>query len=539
VVQNNFIGMDASATHVLPNVNGIWLKGSDNLIGGGAVGEGNLIAGNLSAGCYITLATSANNRVYGNEIAYNHGTGVTINQGAHDNSIGDTFTGAPVNNISFNNTDGVSCVDGLGNLLNQGNSITGNGGLGIDLADGANNNQDAPVLDSAVIDGGQTAVGGSLIGTANSTFVIRFFANPANSPEQGAQFIGYTIVTTDSNVHAYFTMTFGMDLTGQTITATATDVSNNTSEFSNAASALPPGFSYSLATKVLTLTGSNFVFTQSTTASGGALHTDYTFTIDGYAATLPDSMLSRVVANGASPSNVATLVTNDTYFGTDFLTHETAEAITLGNGGGKVQKLDSQNVAHDFLSLNNFQTVYATAGTADAGAILSTPGVKNVFVGAGSYAYMNSGNLAQDFNYIHGAKGVYGYASGPGDFAYEYDGSGASSYLASGTAYSSMTGTDGGASFFNEGIGFTTNFGIAQHPGQDTATFYDSPNNDVFVGNTTSSYMYSSSDGVNLTEYDYVQGFSQVSASSFVGGTDYAYDYDPSVNQVSGFTRLV
>jgi hypothetical protein len=34
--------------------------------------------------------------------------------------------------------------------------------------------------------------------------------------------------------------------------------------------------------------------------------------------------------------------------------------------------------------------------------------------------------------------------------------------------------------------------------------------------------------GNNFTEFDYTQGFALVYAYSFVGGTDYAYDNDPS-----------
>src|SRR5205085_9098943 len=80
------------------------------------------------------------------------------------------------------------------------------------------------------------------------------------------------------------------------------------------------------------------------------------------------------------------------------------------------------------------------------------------------------------------ARYVYSYALGSADFAYHYDGAGPSAYVVSGTAYSLMTGTDGGASFFNEAVGFVFNEGIAQHPALATAYFYDSPANDVFTG---------------------------------------------------------
>jgi hypothetical protein len=87
-------------------------------------------------------------------------------------------------------------------------------------------------------------------------------------------------------------------------------------------------------------------------------------------------------------------------------------------------------------------------------------------------------------------------------------------------------------------VGFRFNEAIAQHPGQDSAFFYDSPANDVFVGGAGLSYMYSTDAGGNLTEYDSAMGFAQIYASSFVGGVDYAYVYDANHNHVSGFNRL-
>jgi hypothetical protein len=39
-------------------------------------------------------------------------------------------------------------------------------------------------------------------------------------------------------------------------------------------------------------------------------------------------------------------------------------------------------------------------------------------------------------------------------------------------------------------------------------------------------------------EYDSAQGFAMVYAYSFVGGTDYAYNYDPQHNHTSGFIVL-
>ena len=62
-----------------------------------------------------------------------------------------------------------------------------------------------------------------------------------------------------------------------------------------------------------------------------------------------------------------------------------------------------------------------------------------------------------------------------------------------------------------------------------------SPANDVFVGNTTSSYMYSTDAAGNFTEFDEVMGsFALIIAESFVGGADTAINTNPSKNILGG-----
>src|SRR5205085_8807843 len=125
-------------------------------------------------------------------------------------------------------------------------------------------------------------------------------------------------------------------------------------------------------------------------------------------------------------------------------------------------------------------------GLADTALMFDHPG-RNVFVSAGHYAYMYGPNY---FHYVTGPKYVYAYSlNSDDDFAYHYDGSGPSVYVVSGSAYSFMLGTDQGQSFFNEAVGFNTTHGLAQHPSQDVAYFYDSAISDVFVGYSLYSYL--------------------------------------------------
>jgi CSLREA domain-containing protein len=546
LVLGNFVGTDVTGTVALGNQQfGVRVQGNSNTV------VNNQISGNAQGGILLD-GNGAGNQIRGNRIGTdasglngigNGGAGVNIQQ-ASNTVVGGTTPGA-ANTIAFNTDQGVFVQAGNHNHI-TGNAIFGNGGLGIDLnvaaalPAGGNDKQPGPFVTSAVLANNGVTISGSLGASVNTSYDIECFANTSlGGASEGRIYLGTATVMTDGSGEGTFTAQFPLPAVKiQSVTATATAPNGDTSQFSNEGLALPPAFTYNQATKVLTISGTTFLFTQTTTANGATLHTTYTFTMDGQAVTLPDTLLAGVVVNGLSPYNTATLITNDTYVGPGGVTHETTEAITIGDFGGKVQKLDAQNVAHDFLSLSNFQVACAIAGPADEGFITCTPGVKNVFVGGGGYAYMNTGDKAQDFYYIKGAKSVYSYAVNPTDFAYQYDGSGPSTYVVSGTAYSYETGTDAGKSFFNEAVGFKFNYGIAQHPSQDVAYFYDSPKNDIFVGNTTNSYMYSSPDGMTLAESDYALGFTQVYAESFVGGTDYAYVYDTTVNHVTGFHRL-
>lgn len=148
------------------------------------------------------------------------------------------------NTIHDNTGPGIWVRSGTGNRITQ-NSIYSNGGLGIDLdgvgvtpndpgdADtGPNNLQNYPVLTAAASFGGSTVIQGSLNSTANTTFTLEFFANPSGTG-QGKTFIGSATVATDASGNANFFVTLSATVpASETITATATDPGNNTSEFS-------------------------------------------------------------------------------------------------------------------------------------------------------------------------------------------------------------------------------------------------------------------------------------------------------------------
>jgi hypothetical protein len=266
-VQGNFIGTDKTGSAKLGNSrSGVSVSFAWNTIIGGAVpGARNVISGNGWTGIMIvggSIATPATSVVQGNYI----GTDVSGTGNLGNTLSGVVANGASIggnsadtgNTIAFNGGNGVTVSFGPGNAI-QRNSIFSNGRLGIDLGanlvdgiprgDGVTNNdscdtdtgpnnlQNFPALTSATSDAVSTSIQGTLNSTPDTIFTIEFFSNTACDPSgfgEGQTFLGSTMVVTDGNCNASFNVTRPSALNvGQFITATATDPTGNTSEFSN------------------------------------------------------------------------------------------------------------------------------------------------------------------------------------------------------------------------------------------------------------------------------------------------------------------
>jgi|GEM_PF-2965824 len=223
-VLSNFIGTDASGTANLGNAfDGVFIVGSNNVIG--LPGEGNVIA-------------------YNGALGPQFGSGVDIG----------SFVG-------------------IDNAI-RGNSIFGNSFIGIDLGadgvtpnsnnpadhQGANNLQNYPVLASASVASGSATINGSLSAAANSIYTIDFFSTDVADPSghgQARTFLGSMQVTTDGSGQVSFSTNFSVPSGQFVFSATATDSSGNTSEFSADATApsVTPG-----TTTSISLTSSQFSF---------------------------------------------------------------------------------------------------------------------------------------------------------------------------------------------------------------------------------------------------------------------------------------
>jgi hypothetical protein len=270
-IEGNFIGTNAAGTVAQPNLAGIGLllNTSNNVI------QGNLISGNsaygIIAGAQSTVtAPVTGTRIYGNYIgtdkggtlALGNGIGVALNS-TDGSLVGGTAAGQP--NVIANSTGAGVAIgsSGTGYVAHgntvQGNSIFANGGLGIDLTtnlaapDGlvtANSGQ----LISATTNGHQNfpelqfIAGGPitrLVGTLTigaldvrpnpATYTIDVYANAAQV-RQGKRYLGSLTVEVGAGgaggAVAFDEYRSWATQPGEYLTATATDASGNTSEFS-------------------------------------------------------------------------------------------------------------------------------------------------------------------------------------------------------------------------------------------------------------------------------------------------------------------
>jgi parallel beta-helix repeat protein len=252
--RNNIIGGNTAAARNIISSNVFGSSGGGYGIELSVGASGNVIKGNY-VGTDIT----------GTMAFPNQSQGIVIVGGAHDNIIGGTASGEG-NIVAFSGGQGIALSNSTpetttGNSI-RGNSIFLNGDLGIDLypssgvnlndpcdADtGANNSQNYPIITSARRSGATFIVTGTLNSTGLSTFAIDFYASPSADPTgfgEGKTYLGTLSVTTDGGCNAAFTANLTAAFAPmQFITATATDANRNTSEFSQSVITLKPVFDF-------------------------------------------------------------------------------------------------------------------------------------------------------------------------------------------------------------------------------------------------------------------------------------------------------
>ena len=215
----------------------------------------NVISGNRASGLFLRLADETVVRanqigtdITGTVEVPNTEHGILIETGL-DNIIGGTEDGDG-NIIAFNDGDGIRALTNL-TVENAflGNSIFGNGELGIDLGGNGvtpndyldldhkppNRGQNYPKVRSTPDqDTGRTTVAITLSSAPSTTYRVEVFAN--DEPDEsgygeGQYYLGSTDLTTDEDGEVSATVSFpGLH---SNVSATATDPDGNTSEYSS------------------------------------------------------------------------------------------------------------------------------------------------------------------------------------------------------------------------------------------------------------------------------------------------------------------
>jgi len=396
IIQGNYLGTNASGTNLANASGGIRLdQGSqDNIFGGTAPGEGNVIAFNPGDGIRVgdsgTPATDPadRNTIRGNSMYANTGVAIVLNGFANDGA-GDPDTSA-------------------------------------------NEGQNPPTITGASAFGGYVTIDGTLATKDSSTYEIDFFSDTVASP-QGRTYLGYRTVSTDGtgNVTFSFSIAAGAGV-GDRITATATAVSvvpatenGNTSPLSNdvVIAAGTPAVTSAVAeispTDVTTGSSTNlFAYDILATIGGGdtgvnrvtvtvpATFGDPTVTdvkVGGVSVAYTDNTAGKLIsidltAKITSTDNIQILFTADapgsadpggqnfTSTVDDAGTPEVAQSTTEGNADGDGKDGDSWTVtttdgggggllAHWNFDEGSGQTAADSSGNGNDGMLGTTPGV--------------------------------------------------------------------------------------------------------------------------------------------------------------------
>jgi S-layer homology domain len=370
-IQGNYIGTDATGTLALPNYAGISCVGASVVVGGAAIGQGNLISGN-GGGVLLQICTAST--IQGNLIGTdatgtaplgNVGGGIGAS-GFSVVTIGGLGSGEG-NTIAFNGNDTLGAagleIETGSPVSIRGNRIYANVPFGIDVGayndhtlgptpnddTEADNIQNYPII-SSVDYGASTTVHAAFHSKPSATYAVDFYSNPACLPRppalnQGQDFAGTTPVTTDASGNATIDLVLPVVLAaGQPVTAIATDASGRSSEFSEGIllrTSLPGGPNGSSNT----LYGQQFE-PGSTATAGGAPMTIQSIpnanTIFAQMPTLPPGSVNDItVTTPAGPTgtlkNAWVVDFNDENLGggfQDYVAALVANQITVGVGGG-------------------------------------------------------------------------------------------------------------------------------------------------------------------------------------------------------------
>jgi parallel beta-helix repeat protein len=254
VIVGNLVGVAVTSQEVLPNGgNGLLLVDTtDNTVGGLTPASGNVIGCNLGNGISLLRATS--NQIVGNFIGSDASGSVRLgnyNDGIRfQDSVGNRID---ANTITYSARAGISILGSSSHNRISRNAIFDNGTLGIDLnGDGVSQNDSSdldagpnelrnfPIITSVTAMGEGLMIRGFLPSLMPNLQTIELFrAKPdASGYGEGSQYLERATPDADGNftilmqgVPSESPLTTALS-NGDQLTATATDLQGNTSEFS-------------------------------------------------------------------------------------------------------------------------------------------------------------------------------------------------------------------------------------------------------------------------------------------------------------------
>jgi hypothetical protein len=241
----NVIGLTADLqTTIGSRGAGVYIANSpDNLI------LSNIICGHTSFGIEVEGELATGTMISGNQIGI-AGESPAPN-GWHGILIRASDATIEFNTIAYNAVDGISVVGSdeypVTGVKITHNHIFANGRWAIDLADGGNLEIASPTIVGArrvefPVGPTFTRVNGTYFGQPYSTYTLEFFVSSfsgATGDGQAASYLGSATIQTDATGRGEYDLTLPSGVAdGWTVSATATDEANNTSEL---AAALPVG----------------------------------------------------------------------------------------------------------------------------------------------------------------------------------------------------------------------------------------------------------------------------------------------------------
>ena len=284
----------------------------------------------------------------------------------------------------------------------EGSLIYGNGGLGIDLgADGVtantgstnsalpNDGMNFPVFTAANLSGNSLTLAGYVGSAANQTAFanarVEVFESDNNASGYGGGQMFLGSLTTDANGNFSGTLTVGGLTAGQLITATATDPTGNTSEFSaDYAVDAPPTVTTAAATTPSPATGTTASLSVGASSPLGAGDLTYTWASTG---TPPAPVSFSDNGTNAASNTTVTFSTVGTYAFQVTIADSRGFSTTSNVSVTVVQALSSIVVTPGSVVLNETQSQQFSATAYDqfGHAMLTQPVVAwAVTSGAGS-----------------------------------------------------------------------------------------------------------------------------------------------------------